>query len=80
MRSSMSRRVEETSAHGADIDERFPPVTRNFRGCEARDPSQKVETDRRLTLLSASLPILPPALRRNAQLKLNIGPTDFNNP
>jgi hypothetical protein len=33
--SSMPRRVEETLARGADFDERFPPVTRDFSGCEA---------------------------------------------
>jgi hypothetical protein len=33
----MPRRVEETLTRGADIDERFPPVTRDLSGCEARE-------------------------------------------
>jgi catechol-2,3-dioxygenase len=37
-------------------------------------------TKHRETRVRASLPILTAALRRNAHLKLNIGPIDFNNP
>jgi hypothetical protein len=37
-------------------------------------------TKHRDTRIRASLPILTAALRRNAHLKLDIGPTDFNNP